>query len=289
MFKTFRRTLRSLRKLHETTSLVRDTLVPTIDKLNEELDALRSRLDVTDELLDRFQSEKKSEAYQSVYEKKSPLVSVCISTYNRGRLLVERSLKSVFEQDYKNLEIIVVGDRCTDNTPELIGRIKDERIRFVNLPVQGRYPEEPWRRWLVAGAAPRNHAMNLATGDFITHLDDDDEYTPDRINKLVKFIQTTRADIVWHPFWAQDMKRRWYLNKAEYFKKAQATTSSVFYHHWLKQIPWDINGYKYLEPTDWNRFRKMNYLGACAYRYDEPLLKHYIEQTIPSSTSKRNP
>jgi glycosyltransferase involved in cell wall biosynthesis len=148
--------------------------------------------------LDRFQVERKSTAYQSVYEKDNPLVSVCVGTYNRGQLLVERAIKSILDQTYTNLEIIIVGDCCTDNTPELVHKIKDNRVQFVNLPERGKYPDEPERRWLVAGTATVNHALYLAKGDFITHLDDDDEYMPERILKLVSFIQKTRSDIAWH-------------------------------------------------------------------------------------------
>ncbi len=277
MVKYLRKTIINLLKINQTTSLVNNTVVPAIDKLYEELDALRSKLDGYDILFEQFQDERQTQAYKSIYEKENPLVSVCIGTYNRGKLLVERSLKSVLRQDYEHLDIVVVGDCCTDNTEDLISKIGDSRIRFVNLPERGVYPDFPARKWLVAGTATVNHALTLAKGDFITHLDDDDEYTPDRIKKLITFIQDTNADLVWHPFWSQNDGGKWGLNKSEHMKKTQVTTSSVFYHHWFKQIPWDINAHKYLEPGDWNRFRKIKYLAATLKRYPEPLLRHYKE------------
>jgi glycosyltransferase involved in cell wall biosynthesis len=249
-----------------------------IEQLNAEVDALRSRIDVNDTLFERFQNERKSTDYQSVYDKESPLVSVCVGTYNRGRLLVERSLRSILEQDYPHLEVIVVGDCCTDDTVEIVSKIKDERVRFINLPERGKYPEDPQCRWMVAGTTTFNHALSLANGDFITHLDDDDEYTPHRILKLLAFIQKYRADVIWHPYWSEKRKGGWDLIKAEEFKKNQVTTSVVFYHRWFKHVPWDMNAYKYLEPGDWNRFRKIKYLGATMLRYPEPLLRHYKEK-----------
>lgn len=249
-----------------------------IEILNTDLDALRSRIDVGDDLFEKYQKERSTEEYRKVYEIENPLITVCIATYNRGRILVERSLKSVLEQTYKNFEVIVVGDCCTDNTEELMASIKDKRVRFVNLPERGKYPEDPKLRWMVAGTATINHALSLAKGDFITHLDDDDEYLPDRIERLVNFIKMTKADLVWHPFWHEAAASKWRLHRAEHFKKSQITTSCVFYHRWFRCIPWDINAYKYLEPGDWNRFRKIRYLGASLMRFNEPLLKHYAEK-----------
>ena len=70
----------------------------------------------------------------------------------------------------------MVGDCCTDDTAERISHIRDDRLRFVNLSERGRYPEEPYLRWMVAGTVPFNHALSLTRGQFVTHLDDDDEY-----------------------------------------------------------------------------------------------------------------
>jgi glycosyltransferase involved in cell wall biosynthesis len=286
MFNNLRRTLRVLRILRRFSE---DTLNSiqrfdeSIDILGDEMDALRSKLDVRDELLEAFITDRKSADYQHVYEKKSPLVSVCIGTYNRGRLLAERSVQSVLAQDYSNLEIIVVGDCCTDDTDKRMAAILDTRLRFVNLPERGRYPENPHLRWMVAGTTTFNHALNLAQGDFITHLDDDDEYAPDRIGKLVRFIRQTRAELVWHPFWAEYSDGSWHKTGTGGFTRDQVTTSSVLYHRWFKRIPWDMNAYKYLEPGDWNRFRKFKYLNPKVLYLDDTLLKHFRERNQNAS------
>jgi hypothetical protein len=123
-----------------------------------------------------------------------------------------------------------------------------------------------------------NHALSLATGDFITHLDDDDEHMPDRVEKLVRHIQQTRADIVFHPFWRETAPDTWSVNQAARFEYTRVTTSSIFYHRWFRAVPWDLEAYRYHEPGDWNRLRKFLYLGANAVRYPEPLLRHYRER-----------
>jgi len=255
-----------------------NTFRSELNTFRSELDMLRSKLDVPDQLFDQFQEDRVSQKYQGVYCQPFPLVSVCIATYNRADLLANRALKSVLNQTYTNIEVVVVGDCCTDSTQEQIARLKDNRITFINLPKRGDYPQESQWRWMVAGTAPINLALERARGEFICHLDDDDEFLPERIEKLLQFIQKTQADLVWHPFFYEEREGRWEVNEALEFRLGQVTTSSVFYHKWFKQIPWDMNAYKYREPGDWNRFRKIKYLGAKLVRYDEPLLRHYNER-----------
>jgi glycosyltransferase involved in cell wall biosynthesis len=259
--------------------------IPVIEKIkrgrleiNDSIDTLHSRMDITSDFFEQFHKDKESSAYKKVFENQDPLVSVCVCTFNRGELLFNRCIKSLLCQDYKNLEIVVVGDHCTDDTINLMKNIRDNRLHFHNLEQRGKYPADPNFRWMVAGTTPMNESLKMATGDFITHLDDDDEHTPDRIGKLVHFTREQKADFVWHPFWFQLPSGRWQLNPANAFRKAAVTTSSSFYHRWFTQIPWDINAYRYNEPGDWNRFRKIKYLGAKTALFPEPLLRHYKER-----------
>lgn len=257
--------------------LIIQEIVHYVSDADDAIDNLRSQMDVTDDLFMQFQQDRNSAEYKSVFDKTEPLVSICVATYNRSELLINRCLNSLIHQDYRNIEILVVGDCCMDDTEHRIKAINDPRIRFVNLIERGNYPVNPNWRWMVAGTVPVNYALDMAKGDFITHLDDDDEHSSDRISKLLHFIQKTQADIVWHPIWSETASGKWKLNECEYFKKGQVTTSSVFYHRWFGRIHWDINAYKYREPGDWNRFRKFIYLGCNSMRFPKPLLKHYKE------------
>ena len=45
----------------------------------------------------------------------------------------------------------------------------------------------------------------------------------------------------------------------------------------VQQLPYDPKAYRYREPGDWNRYRKIKYLQARLRRYPEPLLRHYLE------------
>lgn len=253
-------------------------LARQIAALQNEIERIKCRIDVDQTLFDEFQRVRNTPEYREAFTQQNPLVSICIATYNRGTLLIERSLKSALSQDYQNIEVIVVGDCCTDNTAALISTIDNNRLHFINLPQRGVYPDNPDWRWMVAGTTPINHALQLAKGQFITHLDDDDEFPTDRIRKLVAFAQEYQTDFVWHPFWNEDIEGNWHLKEAQEYAAGQVTTSSVFYHQWLRHIPWDINAYRYQEPGDWNRFRKIKHLGPKTMRYPEPMLRHFKER-----------
>lgn len=266
------------RRSRTLTRQVDELLDQTRDLLRrEELDAFKSSLEVPDSLIAEFETWKAATPVPA-----EPLVSVCIPTYNRAGLLTSRAIPSVLGQTYRNIELIVVGDACTDDTQEKVAAFGDPRVRFVNLEERGRYPQDPELRWMVAGTAPLNHALRMAGGDYVTHLDDDDEYLPHRIEKLVEFAVTTGCDFVWHPFWQEVESGYWLVNEASRFAHGCVTTSSVFYRSWLKRIEWDINAWRLREPGDWNRMRKIRYLGADARRLPEPLLRHYRERNDAS-------
>lgn len=245
--------------------------------LRDQVDMLKSSQDVPPTLVKEFAAWKAQNPIPS-----RPLVSVCVATYNRARLLTERCVRSVLEQTYDNLELIVVGDACSDGTVAAMARIQDPRLTFINLDERGVYPADPALRYLVAGTKPVNTALALAQGDYITHLDDDDAYTSDRLARLVQFAHEQQADFVWHPFWFENPAGQWILNEAPRLAYGQITTSSVFYRGWFTRLPFDPDAYRLLEPGDWNRFRRMKYLNPVCVRYPQPLLKHYREKNDAS-------
>jgi glycosyltransferase involved in cell wall biosynthesis len=240
--------------------------------LRYEMEALKSSLGIAPELLEEFERWKAATPIPV-----KPLVSVCVATYNRPHLLVTRCLQSIRTQTYENLEILVIGDGSSIETQRAVEMIHDPRIKFYNLPERGRYPTNANRRWMVAGSAPLNEGLRRATGDYITHLDDDDEYLPDRIERLVKFAAETKADFIWHPFW-YEAEGGWSVLACGELRMGSVTTSSVFYRSWFKKIEWDVNAHLLLEPGDWNRFRRFKYFQPAMHRYPEPLLRHYRER-----------
>lgn len=109
-------------------------------------------------------------------------VSVILPTYN-GRAFIARAVRSVLEQSFRDLELIVVDDGSTDGTGEEVKRLAaDRRIKYLkngkNLGIQ---------RTLNAG-------LRAAEGELIARIDDDDEWCDkDKLKKQVDFLNT-RAD-----------------------------------------------------------------------------------------------
>jgi glycosyltransferase involved in cell wall biosynthesis len=150
-------------------------------------------------LLEPIKLKRARSKYEPLYEKpeKNPLVSIYIPTYNRAELLRDRGINSVLKQTYKNFELIIVGDHCTDNTEEVVKQIDDPRIRFVNLPKRDkRYPEGVDIHWFAGPVVPANHALDMIQGKWIARLDDDDIWAPDHLESLLRYAQEGQHEFV---------------------------------------------------------------------------------------------
>jgi glycosyltransferase involved in cell wall biosynthesis len=108
-----------------------------------------------------------------------PLVSIVVACHNRAHLL-PRTMESIFAQLYRPVEIVVVDDGSTDETPKLMETYGD-KIRYIRQQNQG-------------AAVARTTGGRLAKGEFIAFQDDDDLMVPDRIRYLMNgFKQSPKA------------------------------------------------------------------------------------------------
>lgn len=109
------------------------------------------------------------------------MISVIIPIYNTSKLL-NRMLKSVQEQSYKDLEIILINDGSTDESEQECKKaaVNDKRIRYF-------YQEN-------AGvSSARNYGMKVAQGEYVAFLDSDDEIDKEYFEQLL--IACKNADI----------------------------------------------------------------------------------------------
>src|SRR6266851_4746743 len=111
------------------------------------------------------------------------LVSVIIPAYNDAAT-IERTISSVLNQTYSNLEVLVVDDGSTDETAVLVQRMADvdPRIRLLQKANGG----------LVSA---RNHGIAHSGGEFIAPIDADDLWHPEKIEKQVA-VMRDRGDQV---------------------------------------------------------------------------------------------
>jgi len=128
------------------------------------------------------------------------VVSVVIPTYNRNFLLFNRSLSSVLRQTYRDIEVHVVCDGMQgeelDDLEQRMLALNDWRVTVWNIQRQS-YPEDPGQKWCVLGLNARNKGLDHASGEWVTSLDDDDEWTDDHIEVLLKAATELNKDFVY--------------------------------------------------------------------------------------------
>ena len=112
------------------------------------------------------------------------LVSIIIPMYNVEKY-IDECIKSVINQTYKNLEIILINDGSTDSSYDICKKYSEaeDRIVLINKENGG-------------AASAKNFGLKIAKGDYITFVDSDDFIQYDMIEYMVNEIEKTKADII---------------------------------------------------------------------------------------------
>jgi glycosyltransferase involved in cell wall biosynthesis len=106
----------------------------------------------------------------------NPKVSICIPAYNASNFIV-RTIQSILESSYKDVEIIISDDASQDNTCEIINHFNDPRIKlFQNSKTLG-----PVRNW--------NCALQKASGEYLGLLNHDDLFGPFWLTFVVHILE----------------------------------------------------------------------------------------------------
>lgn len=121
----------------------------------------------------------------------TPLVSVIMPTRNRHELM-RRAMRSVLSQTMPNWELIVIDDASTDETRTVLERFAaaDPRIRRLHIPARN------------GAAAARNRGLDAARGEFVSFIDDDDEWLECKLEHHAAVLAGAAADtgVVHGPF-----------------------------------------------------------------------------------------
>ena len=191
-----------------------------------------------------------------------PLVTVRIATYDRGPVVAERAIASALEQTYPHIEILVVGDHCTPETEAAVRSVDDPRIRFVNLPTRGVYPDGAAERRKVAGAHPMNAARYLARGQWIAPCDDDDTMTPDHVEALLARALEGRFEMVFSKAHHEETPGRWREVGSLPLRKGEISHGTTLYSSGLRFLRHSSTCWKLPEPSDWNLWKRMEQIGV---------------------------
>jgi GT2 family glycosyltransferase len=126
--------------------------------------------------------------------RKSPLVSICIPTYN-GSAFLHKCLESALGQTQPDVEVVVVDDASTDETPAIVADYarRDPRIRLYRNPVN------------LGLSKNRTQCVDLARGEWIKFLFQDDYLEPECLQKMLKahgfgaLLVVCRRNIIFEP------------------------------------------------------------------------------------------
>ena len=113
------------------------------------------------------------------------MVSIIMPVYNSEKY-VSDAIESVCNQSYKNWELLIVNDGSTDQSSKIADDYakKDSRIKVFHRNNEG-------------VSMARNYALDKCNGNYITFIDSDDVYHPERLKKMMQiFVQNPDCDIV---------------------------------------------------------------------------------------------
>ena len=161
------------------------------------------------------------------------LISIIIPCYNAAKT-ISRTLNSIREQDFKDVEVIVVNDGSTDNSLQVLSMFEkvDNRIKIITQENSG-------------VSVARNNGIKHAKGNYIVYLDADDNYTtPYALSNMMKRLKETNSDMVvckfTHPCFEQ------YLEEGEdaLVNKRKPGNSIAKYHKKKRLTPIEQLEYK---------------------------------------------
>lgn len=158
------------------------------------------------------------------------LVSVVIPTYKRDKAL-ELALNSLLTQTYTNFEIVVVDDNADKDWNEKVENVVNEFTKN-NPTIKLNYIQNEVN---LGSAKTRNLGIDASNGEYVTFLDDDDEYLPEKIESQVAFMiensldySVTDLDLYYDNGKLSEHKTRYYIQKTD--------AESLFKYHLMYHI-----------------------------------------------------
>jgi len=211
------------------------------------------------------------------------LVSVIIPTFKRSDML-ERAIKSVLQQTYTKIEVLVINDNepndeWTIMTRNRITLLDDPRIRFI---IQEKH---------INGAAARNFGINQAKGEYISFLDDDDYFEEEKISIQLDVLRALSKDFGGVSCLFKKVSNNKHLYSSLPYKdgniykeimnlNTDVTTCSLLLRHEC------IDAAGYFDET-LSRHQDIQFLTQFTYKFKIKLIKKYLVNIDISDTQNR--
>lgn len=213
------------------------------------------------------------------------LVSIIVPIYNVEKYL-EKCVCSILNQDYNNLEVILVNDGSTDKSLEICERLqkKDNRIKIINQKNLG-------------VSAARNNGFYYSKGDYICFIDSDDIIEIDMVSTLVKLLQENECEVAncnIHIIEKDKTERNFYTNKnikiynsselKKYFllgKVSHACWDKMYKREVLEKVNFVLNSTSEDRYFCWKLYKTINKMVVTS-----KVGYHYIRKNENSITSR---
>ena len=171
------------------------------------------------------------------------LVSVIVPVYNVEKY-IERTITSIKEQDYENIEIIIVDDGSPDRSSQIVDEISksDTRIKVIHKKNGG-----------VSSA--RNAGLKIANGEYVTFVDGDDWIDPNYVSYYVTLIEKYQCEMI--------------FNKNNYSEKCKYSGNKCVIIRPEKAMEWIYTGKIFV--AVWNKIYKTSFLKKYRIAFDETI------------------
>ena len=145
-----------------------------------------------------------------------PTISVVIPTHNRS-WLISTTISYVLNQTYDDFEVIVIDNGSTDDTRSVVESITDNRVKYIYQNNSG------------SPAKPRNTGISVSSGKYVSFLDDDDIWYPNKLETVVHaFESSPYPDIICHSEY--ENKHGKITNLLQYQSKRQDVFEHLMFH-----------------------------------------------------------
>lgn len=152
----------------------------------------------------------------------NPLVSVIIPAYNAERF-IQKTLESVVNQTYHNIEVLVVDDGSQDKTAEIVKSIAQQDSRVILLQQEN-----------TGVAAARNLAISKSRGEYIAPIDADDIWFPQNLEKQVQCMIESNINVGVVYSWSVDIDEEGLLTGGFYNSKIEGNVyKALIYKYFL--------------------------------------------------------